>query len=140
MIYIGIDPGVHTGLAVYDSKRKILLRVETLPIHRAIVDILQWKVACLDQQDELQVIFEDARQRKWYRGDASAKMQGAGSIKRDCTIWEDFCKDYGISFRAIPPQGGMTKWDADYFKRVTGWTGRTSNHGRDAAVLVFGRA
>lgn len=144
MIYIGIDPGVHTGLAVYDSKRKKLLQVETLPIHQALEVVKGWNSPHWHDNtlynERVQVIFEDARQRKWYKGDASAKMQGAGSIKRDCTIWEDFCKDYDISFRAIPPQGGMTKWDAEYFKRVTGWTGRTSNHGRDAAVLVFGRA
>jgi len=33
----------------------------------------------------------------------------------------------------------MTKLTADQFKRITGWHGRTNEHGRDAAMLVFGK-
>ena len=87
------------------------------------------------------MIFEDARHRTWFGKDKniSAKLQGAGSIKRDCSIWEDFLQDYEIPFRAVPPQKGCTKWTEEYFKMVTGWKGKTSSHSRDAAVLVFGR-
>ena len=88
----------------------------------------------------MQVVFEDARQRKWFgKGDANAKKQGAGSVKRDCSIWEDFCKDYGIPFRAIPPVKGATKITPEYFKLISHYQGRTSEHSRDAAMLVIGR-
>ena len=33
----------------------------------------------------------------------------------------------------------MTKSKADTFKKLTGWTGRTNEHARDAAMLVFRR-
>ena len=33
----------------------------------------------------------------------------------------------------------MTKWSAEVFADMTGWKGRTSNHARDAALLVYGR-
>ena len=135
MICIGIDPGTHTGVAVWDTREGKFLSLETLPIHKALLRVL---VLTSDQVAE--VVFEDARQRTWFgKGDTNAKAQGAGSVKRDCSIWEDFCRDYGIPFQAKPPIKGATKVTADYFKMVSGWTGRTSEHARDAAMLVIGR-
>lgn len=135
MICIGIDPGTHTGVAVWDSREGKFLSLETLPIHRAMVEVLNLRIG-----REIQVVFEDARQRTWYgKGDTNAKLQGAGSVKRDCSIWEDFCKDYGIPFQAKPPVKGATKVSAEYFKMVSHYTGRTSEHSRDAAMLVIGR-
>lgn len=136
MTYIGIDPGTNTGLAVWDSGRRMLTLCETMKIHQALREVdIQFSI----NPGNVIVIFEDARQRKWYSGDSNAKIQGAGSIKRDCTIWEDFCKDRGIPFQAVPPGKGMTKVTPEYLRMVTGWTGRTSNHARDAAMLVIGR-
>ena len=138
MICIGIDPGTHTGVAVWDTKERRFLSLETLPIHQALIKVRMWRDRV---GHDLQVVFEDARQRTWFGRDknTNAKLQGAGSIKRDCSIWEDFLTDYEIPFRAVPPQKGCTKWTEEYFKMVTGWKGKTSSHSRDAAVLVFGR-
>lgn len=137
MICIGIDPGTHTGVAVWDTREGKFLSLETMPIHRAISKVCF--IAEIHKGD-VQVVFEDARQRTWYgKGDTSAKLQGAGSVKRDCSIWEDFCNDYGIPYWAKPPVKGATKVSADYFKMVSHWTGRTSEHSRDAAMLVIGR-
>lgn len=133
MIYIGIDCGVHTGIAVWDTKERKFLQVDTMMIHQAMKLVESY---C---SDNLCVVFEDARLRKWYTGDVNAKAQGAGSVKRDCSIWEDFLYESGIHYLKVPPQKGMTKWDARFFKQMTGWKERTSNHARDAAVLVFGR-
>ena len=144
MICIGIDPGTHTGVAVWDSREGKFLSLETLPIHRALEKVKEmshpfWHMDRL-YHDDIQVVFEDARQRTWFgKGDTNAKLQGAGSVKRDCSIWEDFCKDYGIPFQAKPPVKGATKVSAEYFKMVSHYTGRTSEHSRDAAMLVIGR-
>lgn len=136
MKWIGIDTGTHTGLAVWDDVKRELVSLETLPIHKALSRVL-----AISGYEEVMVIFEDARQRTWFGKDknTNAKLQGAGSIKRDCSIWEDFLTDYEIPFRAVPPMKGCTKWDEKYFKMVTGWKGKTSNHSRDAAILVFGK-
>ncbi len=135
MICIGIDPGTHTGVAVWDTREGKFLSLETLPIHKALLRVL-----VLTSDQVVEVVFEDARQRTWFgKGDTNAKAQGAGSVKRDCSIWEDFCRDYGIPFQAKPPVKGATKVSAGYFKMVSGWTGRTSEHARDAAMLVIGR-
>ena len=139
MICIGIDPGTHTGVAVWDTREGKFLSLETLLIHRAMTFILKWSLKAEDTEQEIQIVFEDARQRKWYGKDGNAKRQGAGSVKRDCSIWEDFCRDYQIPFVAVPPMKGGTKVDESYFKTISGWKGRTSNHARDAAMLVLGR-
>ena len=137
MIYIGIDPGRDTGVAVWDSVAGRLLLVKTMSITRAIHE-----VECLAERCGkgcVMLIFEDARQRKWFGERSEFKQQGAGSVKRDCVIWETFCREQGIRFRAVPPVRGGTKVDKCRFKAVTGWTSKTSEHGRDAAILVFGR-
>jgi hypothetical protein len=111
-----------------------------MPIHRALRYVLKWCVEAIENKHDLQVVFEDARQRTWFgKGDTNAKAQGAGSVKRDCSIWEDFCKDYGIPYWAKPPVKGATKVSAEYFKMVSHYQGRTSEHSRDAAMLVIGR-
>lgn len=145
MIWIGIDPGVHTGVGVWDSDAK-RLEVYTMRIDQALRLVrLLWE----DQQQErcelsLRVVVEDARQRRWIPREFSwsevkGRAQGAGSIKRDCQIWEDFLVAHGIRYEMQPPRKGMTKWTSEAFARVTGYAHRTSNHGRDAAMLVFGR-
>ena len=140
-IYIGIDPGVNTGFAVWDSESRTFIDIRTCGIVAAM-EIVGYYTQALRLDGR--VVFEDARRRKWlpqernlseYRG----KLMGAGSVKRDCDIWEEFCKRYEIPYTVIPPAAGRTKWDADYFAKVTGWTGRTSNHARDAALLVWGK-
>ena len=144
MICIGIDPGTHTGVAVWDTREGKFLSLETMPIHRALEEVLAWRDGMWYKDkyihEKVEVVFEDARQRTWFgHGDTNAKAQGAGSVKRDCSIWEDFCRDYGIPFWAKPPVKGATKVSADYFKMVSHYQGRTSEHSRDAAMLVIGR-
>ena len=140
MIYIGIDPGTHTGVAIWDSKQQEFVELATIPIHQALLKVKTFYNNNKGLYD-ICVVFEDARQRTWFGKDknTNAKLQGAGSIKRDCRIWEDFCKDYQIPFLKIPPIKGGTKLSEAYFKTITGWKGRTSNHARDAAMLVIGR-
>ena len=137
MIFIGVDTGTHTGVAVWNSEEQQFLEIKTLMLHQALQLVITmcqvWK------RENVMVLFEDARQRKWFGTNSNAKMQGAGSVKRDAVIWEEFCTDYGITFRALPPAKGATKWSPDYFKAVTGWSKKTSEHARDAAMIVFGR-
>ena len=145
MIYIGIDPGVNTGIAVWDSSGRIFRSISTGTILDAFFLVKLARVQFADDNSaNVRIVFEDARQRKWIPREKSlsqfkGRAMGAGSVKRDCEIWEEFCKREGIEYAAIPPRAGATKWSAEQFARVTGWKGRTSNHARDAAMLVFGK-
>lgn len=142
MICVGIDTGKHTGVALWDTDARKFRCIETVPIHvalKSIREMWQWRPL----GESIEVYFEDARQRKWY-GTRTAKedrnkLQGAGSVKRDCNIWEDALKDWGIPFHAVAPKQNMTKMTPEYFRALTGWKGRTSDHARDAAMLVFGK-
>lgn len=145
MIYIGIDPGVNTGVAVWDSSSRIFRSISTGTILDAFFLVKLARVQFADDNPaNVHIIFEDARKRKWIPREKSlsqfkGRAMGAGSVKRDCEIWEEFCKREGFEYTAIPPRAGATKWSAEQFGRVTGWKGRTSNHARDAAMLVFGK-
>lgn len=140
-IYVGLDTGVHTGIAVWDSRAKRLTDVRTVKIHEAMRIVAELHEAT---SGNILVVFEDARQRKWLPREHSLKefkgrAMGAGSVKRDATIWQDFLTDNRIPFEMVPPRAGMTKWNKAYWEKVTGYKGRTSEHGRDAALLVWGR-
>ena len=134
MIVIGIDPGTRTGVAVWATAEKTLLRVDSMRIDEAMALVL----TAHESEQLHHVVYEDARLRKWLGAKGIEALQGAGSIKRDCTIWAGFLGAHNIPSRAVAPQAGATKWDAKHFERVTGWTGRTNEHGRDAACLVYG--
>lgn len=137
MIIIGIDTGVHTGFAVWDSKTKCLLRVETLTITQAMNRVRE--LCNANGIDNVVLFIEDARQRNWFGNAGREKLQGAGSVKRDCSIWETFCQEQGIKYRMVAPKNNRTKLSAVQFKIITGWQGRTTEHSRDAAIMVFGR-
>lgn len=143
-LYCGLDPGSHTGMAIWDGASRSFREVATLPLHRALEEVKRWHYTCLMQGVEFRVIFEDARQRTWFPKDRNSSeyrghLMGAGAAKRDAAIWEEYLTAMHIPFTAQKPRPGTTKWNAEYWSKVTGWTGRTSEHARDAALLVFGR-
>ena len=134
MIYIGIDPGVNTGFAVWDSGRKKIVELTTCTIVTAMDRVKE-----IAKDNPVTLVIEDARKRTWYGCNSEAKKQGAGSVKRDCMVWEEFVTINDIPSQFLQPMRGGTKLSQEYFKFVTGWKGRTSNHARDAAMLVFGK-
>ena len=139
-ICIGIDPGTHTGFAVWDTGSQAFLAVKTLPLHRALAEVSGY----IGNGVALHVFVEDARKRRWFPREKSAseyrgRLMGAGAAKRDSAIWEEFLSDNGVVFTMHKPTAGGTKWDAEPFARFTGYKGRTSEHSRDAALLVYGR-
>lgn len=129
---VAIDPGVKTGYAIWNVQEQKFDCFGTKKIHQMIMLLLSYV-----EGNDLLVRCEDPNQRKWYGNDAYIKQQGAGSIKRDFSIWRDFCDDIGIDFEAVKPESGMTKLDADYIKKLTGISDRTSNHCRDAIMLAY---
>ncbi len=141
-IIIGVDPGTNTGYAEWDVVERKFVTVGTLSLHAALFVVRD----AFDSGRLRMVVFEDARLRKWF-GHADARMarsgagirEGVGSVKRDSAVWAEFLADYGIPHLGLKPSAGTTKLDAETFAKRTGWTGRTSNHARDAACLVWER-
>ena len=137
-ILIGIDAGTHTGFS-YTENGKLQV-VKSLRIDEALNEVMRLTAMGNLCQFYVKVYLEDARKSgREHRGQDAA--QGAGSIKRDCNIWEDFLKAHKIDYVLVSPQSQrkLNKMSAGKFKAMTGWQGRTNEHGRDAAMLVWGR-
>ena len=135
MIYIGIDTGTQTGFAVWSHEQRKVLRIETMAIHQAMAAVLDY----INEYgpENVFVRYEDPKQRKWFGPNAEKKKIGAGYVRRDSTVWKGFLSDNKIPFAAIHPLKGLTKMTAEQFEKYTGWKKRTSEHARDAAMLVF---
>lgn len=145
MTYIGIDTGIHTGIASWDNRRRKFDFVKTVKIHKAM-EMVKARVDLhkMGVEDKVIIRVEDPRKRTWFntdrmsREDERKKLQGVGSVKRDASIWEDFLTDIGAEFEMVHPKQNVTKLTQENFKNITGWTERTNEHCRDAAMLVFG--
>lgn len=134
-LLIGIDPGTNTGVAMLHVSHGMLGFVGSVMIHQAFAIIEGYTETGM----KIKVYIEDSRNVSRAFGGA-AKAQGAGSIKRDCNIWEDYLIDSGIDYQFIRPgKRSNLKMESSAFAKLTGWKGRTNSHGRDAAMLVFGR-
>lgn len=130
-LVVGIDVGINTGVAVWDSTSQKFVEVVTLPILKAFALVRKYK------SDTRMVFVEDPRQVK-YKTDRR-KSQGAGSVKRDAQIWEDYLKMYEIPATFVRPRKEITKVNSGTFQNMTGYMERTNEHSRDAALLVFKR-
>jgi hypothetical protein len=130
---IGIDPGVNTGIAIWNFKKKEFENMFSASILKAMQKIEIYSVF----GDNLFMI-ENPNLRKWYGSNSNSKLQGAGSIKRDYSIWMEWFKMNDLTFKELDPKNIRTKVNSDSFKKLTGWNERTNEHSRDAAMMVFG--
>lgn len=140
MILVGVDTGVKTGVGVWCTDAKKILDVTSgtlIEMYHYINDLHalnpDWRV---DKEVFLRI--EDARKRKWFGSDSRGKAQGAGSIKRDCAIWDEICQYHNWDYQMVHPIKGATKLKSQQFKQITKWEGRTNEHSRDALMLVYG--
>ena len=129
---IGIDPGVTTGYAVWCTTEKKLIIVSS-SIRCEIED----RIKSISEKSKILVRFEDARMRTWFGQSGREKLQGAGSIKRDSQLWEEWLTYYNIPFQKVAPKNNKTKISSSLFKSLTKFNNPTNEHSRDAAMLVF---
>lgn len=137
MIVCEIDPGVTTGYAEWDTDLHRLVVVQGVLIHVAMFSVLaQQRAGTLSH-----VVFEDARLHGrsdgWKGSEARGRLMGAGSVRRDSAIWADFLAHAGIEAVPVSPRAKGAKYDAAQFQRISGWTGKTNEHGRDAGALCI---
>lgn len=131
---IGIDPGIRTGVAIWDRDKKDFELLSTMGIIEAI-RVLEKYIS--DPENPVFVRIEDPNQRKWYGENSEAKKQGAGSVKRDFKIFKDFLEKNKVPYHAVNPKYLRTKVDKVVFRKITGYAGSTSNHSRDAGLMVY---
>lgn len=130
-VEVGIDPGTNTGIAVkYDG---VFSQVRTVTICEAIEEV---KRLHTEFGNRLTLRIEDARLRTYFGKAGREQLMGAGSIKRDCNIWEEEMTRLCIRFQMVHPKN-VKATTAEQFKKLTGWADRTSIHAREAAWMVI---
>ncbi len=136
-ILIGIDPGTHNGVGVWNGR-------ELTELHDFKTwEILQWlgRMHAV-HGDRLYVFIEDPNTWVSFGGskeDAASRAQGAGSVKRSYKVLTEYMEDHGIHFTPTRLQGGLKKLEKEYFNKLTGWTGKSTEHSRDGSMIVFGK-
>ena len=63
--------------------------------------------------------------------------RNVGEVDGYCRIIVDYCELLGIMAHGVSPKGKGAKMDADSFRELTGWTGRTNSHERDACMVAW---
>lgn len=135
MLILGIDPGANTGVAVFEGGRlSRLITIEPVHIGRLI-----------DGHQPERVIFEDSRlQSHVWTGAARSKAaavkigRNIGEIDAWCKLIVAECAQRGIPAHGISPKQKGTKIESqDAFNRITGWTGASNEHTRDAAMVAW---
>jgi len=149
---IGIDPGVNIGFAIYFCKPKQFFRIltfrDTVDFHAYLLafirNVLKPKdevTFYLEATDKIKHVWDapgrplptdPAGVRKLLRVARNVGMnQGQAREIRNILKWHDLkCVD------VIPTQKKTT---ASYFRKISGWTGKLTQHSIDAAMLVIGR-
>lgn len=139
-VVMGIDPGEHTGIALYEAGQlKALSEVQPEDIQQTLADHAHMVAL---------VVFEDSRLESavWTStGPLPVRLTMArkvGQIDGFCKIIERTCAKLGIPCHSIAPKaksGSPTgkKIGAPAFNHKTGWKGPSNDHKRDAAMVAW---
>ncbi len=132
-VILGIDPGQHTGIAVFTGGK--LETLHTISPHQ-IPEFLR-------ESGAKRVIFEDSRLTSFVfttvksRPAALKMARNVGQVDALCSLIVAVCGDLGIACHGISPAGKGAKLDAKAFARMTGWLAASNSHCRDAAMVAW---
>ena len=137
MIHIGLDPDLQkSGVCFIDGKTIIELSV--LPFF-ALIE----KIKATAAEYPVMVVIEAGWLNKTKSYHAAINKSVAARIGANVgenhatgKLLEEAMIFYGIPYRTIKPTSA--KWNADLFKKITGYTKRTNQEQRDALKLVWG--
>lgn len=131
---VAIDPGVRNGVAVYDTKKREIIRSGEYQI---------WEVFEMlsSQMDDISlVLLEDARlniRTDLSREESLARAQGAGWIKILSGQYESFLERFNIPFKLVKPDRKWTKKDKEFVYLQTGVrTKQGEGNRRDSLMLL----
>lgn len=132
-LILGFDPGACTGVATFIGGKLVHLgTIEPQEI-----------AARIEVARPSRVILEDSRLQShvWTTSTskpAAAKMaRNLGEIDAWCKLIVAVCAGLDIPAHSVSPLGKGNKLAADQFQRITGWTGPSNQHERDAAMVAW---
>jgi hypothetical protein len=136
--YVGIDPGIVCGLAFLKPHSQMLHSVRSCKLHE-----LYTAIEIMSKTNSLMVFIENPNTFIPFKNVSKEfiemRRQGAGAVKQTYKHIIEFLEANSIPYRPTRLQGNAKKMTAAKFKQITGWDGSSNEHGRDAAMLVYGR-
>jgi hypothetical protein len=136
MIILGIDPGVNNGIAQFINGE--LMFLDTLTTINLIY-LLKQESFEIDA-----IIIEDSRlQSHVFTGQKSNVAtrlniaRKVGQVDCICGIVQSLCSELAIDYIAISPKQKGAKLNAEQFRALTGWEGKSNSHERDAACVAW---
>ena len=132
-IIMGVDPGTHTGIAIY--RAGALADLQTIEPFQL--------VEVIETVDPDRVVFEDSRLQShtWSRKlSAAAQLKVArdvGQIDAWCRLIVATCERLGIPAHGVSPKHKGAKLKAEQFEALTGWAGRSNQHERDGVMVAW---
>ena len=124
MKLLGIDPGLNTGVAYFvDGELRDLTTIKPWDMETELT---------LREPDYL--FFEDSRMQGMFR------MLGArqvGETDAWCRMLVALCERCDIDSIGVSPKQKGRKLNAAEFRELTGWTGQTNQHERDAVMVAW---
>ncbi|HOJ04135.1 MAG TPA: hypothetical protein PK916_09030 [Bacteroidota bacterium] len=140
--YIGIDPGATTGFALWLPNEK-LLKLHSLDFWDTVYELNNHFTL---YEQRLLVVIEAAWKinKSYQRHEGESGYRGmlkinrnAGAANREGELLSLYVKRNEMRVLEIIPNA--RKMGAGQFRQLTGYTKRTNQHERDAAMLVWGR-
>ena len=140
-ILLGIDPGTTTGLASICTVTSTILSVGSASPLETVRQLEAWA------RDEVVAgaVIEDSRELPIYarhggknRGERDRVARSVGGVDTLTGLYTDLLRSFGIPVELVEPVRSK-KWDAETCARITGWTERSNQHGRDALRLIYRR-
>lgn len=130
---IGIDPGKQTGISTYRDGALVELRtVSPGDVYEVLLESGATRVVMEDSRLQSAVFPRAVGPR------AMLKIaRNVGEVDQICRRIEAVCETAGIDLVRVSPLGKGAKLNAARFREVTGWTGGSNQHTRDAAMVAW---
>ena len=132
-LILGIDPGANTGVATYIGGKLV---------HLATIEPVEI-AARIEAVRPARVVFEDSRLLSYTwttirsRPAALKMARNVGEVDAWCKLIVAVCAQLDIPAHGISPKAKGAKGGAAEFERITGWTARSNEHERDAAMVAW---
>lgn len=136
-IVIGIDPGINCGIAIWNTKRKEFDFISSCHIW-----VLFDRINNHYEQHGSGLLIRIENPNTWVPFKSitqnNSRLQGAGAVKQTYKHIIQYLDYHNIEYQNVRLQGSLKKLSSAKFKQITGWAEPTNEHGRDAAMLVYG--
>lgn len=136
---LGIDPGASTGVAHFLGGALVLLdTIKPHEIERTLREVMPARVVFEDSRLQSHIFSVHKAGAKPLTLAQKLKVsRNVGQIDGWCSLITELCEELGIAAHGISPQRKGAKVNAERFAALTGWTGASNEHTRDAAMVAW---